>query len=419
MVKNDEIIQKTCIFDYVSMQNILATLDMNEKINVNIFQRAYILYKLNKKYQCYTELERISNYIKNKNNILFVISEYNRLQLGDIINKYDLQTHMANDDIEKELQRINNSVKDIRIEYLINNYLTQCEQKIIKNKLSNDELLTYKNKLLKLSDSIDEKTINLSGNKYYHIDIYKNYVLNYIFIENNDLYKDIFYYSIKTMLKDIKNIKDDKEKDTILHNPFSFGEANEYELSYLDIYLMIEFLTPKQIKKIFDISDLNTILFNDKKTLFQAYRNLINSTLKLNLQNEYKYKEYVRKFFIIFSKLELTQFEFKSIITQYIKFLKKYNIYFNDADIYRYLMVFVIEQYNDVYRRKFIDISSLEQLLVCIYKKTIKHYNDNEFIIKNALSRVIRNLSNIIHELDNKYVLPLNNLVNIGEITYL
>ena len=174
--------QKLSTFDYLGIHNYLDNFDneLYEQKNVNIFQKAYILFKLNRKYESYIELENISIHVKNKNNLLFVISEYNRLQIGDIINRYDLETFVTDNIIDKELQRIHNSIKEIRIEYLIDNYLTYEEQRIIKNKLNNNNLLFYKNKLLKLSDSIDEKVINLSGNKYYHIDIYKNYVLNYM-----------------------------------------------------------------------------------------------------------------------------------------------------------------------------------------------------------------------------------------------
>ena len=182
--------QKVSIFDYIGIHTYLDNFDnkLYEQKNVNIFKKAYILFKLHRIYESYIELEDISNFVKNKNNLLFVISEYNRLQIGDVLNRYDLETFVADDIIDKELQRIHNSIKEIRVEYLIDNYLTYEEQKIVTNKLKNDNLLFYKNKLLKLSDSVDGKVINLSGNKYYHTEIYRDYVLNYIFIENNDSY---------------------------------------------------------------------------------------------------------------------------------------------------------------------------------------------------------------------------------------
>ena len=86
---------------------------------------------------------------------------------------------------------------------------------------------------------------------------------------------------------------------------------------------MIEFLTSKQLKKIFDISGLNIISYKDTPKLFVAYENLINSIIKLDLQNEPKYKEYIRKFFIIFSNIQVTKSDFTKIITLYIKLLKK------------------------------------------------------------------------------------------------
>ena len=421
LLKNDKVMQKVSIFDYIGIHNYLDNFDnkLYEQKNVNIFKKAYILFKLNRKYESYIELENISSTLKNKINLLFVISEYNRLQIGDVLNRYDLETFVADDIIDKELQRIHNSIKEIRIEYLIDNYLTYEEQKIVTNKLKNDNLLFYKNKLLKLSDSVDEKVINLSGNKYYHTEIYRDYVLNYIFIENNDSYKEIFYNSLKLMLQDIKNIREDIAKDAILNNNRFFGNPKEYVFNYYDIFIMIEFLTSKQLKKIFDISGLDTILFKDTEKLFEAYEKLIDSIIELDLQNEYKYKEYVRKFFIVFSKIDITQSNFTQIITLYMKLLKNFTIYPNDADLYKHLMNFIIEYFNNTDKRKFIDITILEKLLISIYTKTIKDFNENEYIIRNALNRVIRNLSNIIKELDIKYKSPLNSLTNIQNISYL
>lgn len=422
LLKNDKVMQKVSIFDYIGIHNYLDNFDnkLYEQKNVNIFKKAYILFKLHRIYESYIELENISNFVKNKNNLLFVISEYNRLQIGDVLNRYDLETFVADDIIDKELQRIHNSIKEIRVEYLIDNYLTYEEQKIVTNKLKNDNLLFYKNKLLKLSDSVDGKVINLSGNKYYHTEIYRDYVLNYIFIENNDSYKEIFYNSLKLLLQDIKNIKEDIAKDTtILNNNRFCGKPQEYVFNYYDIFIMLEFLTSKQLKKIFDISGLDTILFKDTEKLFEAYEKLIDSIVELEMQNEYKYKEYVRKFFIIFSKIEITQSNFTQIITLYMKLLKKFTIYPNDADLYKHLMNFIIELFNNTDKRKFIDITILEKLFISLYKKTIKDFSENEYIIRNALNRVIRNLSNIIKELDIKYKSPLKSLTNIQNISYL
>ena len=83
------------------------------------------------------------------------------------------------------------------------------------------------------------------------------------------------------------------------------------------------------------------------------------------------------------------------------------------------MLNFIIEQFNNNKKRDSIDITILERLLICIYKKTIKDFSENEFIIRNALNRVVRNLSNIIKELDSKYKSPLKYLTNIQNISYL
>ena len=83
------------------------------------------------------------------------------------------------------------------------------------------------------------------------------------------------------------------------------------------------------------------------------------------------------------------------------------------------MLNFIIEQFNNNKKRDSIDIIILERLLICIYKKTIKDFSENEFIVRDALNRVVRNLSNIIKELDSKYKSPLKSLTNIQNISYL
>ena len=418
---NDIIIQNACIFDYIALQKLLkkASNNFRENINVNIFQNAYILLKLNKIYDAYIALEEISNKLKDKDNLLFVISEFNRKQIGRIINQYDYSSVIQEKYGEYEFKRVNNSIKQININYLIDNYLTEEEQKIIKKQLNREKLSTYKNKIIKLNDDIDKKNIYIPGIREYHIDLFKEYVLNYIFMDQDNAYRELYYYAIKVNLLDLKNIKENNNQDTIIQNASFFERAKERNLNYIDIYLMIEYLTLNQLNEVFDIADINIIPITKIQNIFCAYENLIKSIIKFNFHNNYKFKEYIRKFFIIFSKIEITKAEFINILELYMQFLEKYNIYFNDTDLYRYLMDFIIKQFNDLDKRKNVDVLILEKLLLRIYEKTIVHIDERPFFIRNSLNRVVRNLSNIINFLDKKYTLPVENIIQNDDINYI
>ena len=75
---------------------------------------------------------------------------------------------------------------------------------------------------------------------------------------------------------------------------------------------MIEYLSIKQLNEV--INTIDVIPLSEKQKLLLAYKNLINSISKFKYYNNYKFVEYLRKFFIIFSKIELDKFEFSEII---------------------------------------------------------------------------------------------------------
>ena len=414
-VIKDDVINQASMFDFVSLQKLLNKLNANCQ-DVNIFKKAYIFFKLDKIYESYIELEIISNKFRNKNNLLFVISEYNRLQMGLILINHLWETIEQNYG-KHEIHRIANSVKQININYLLENYLTNDEQNIIKKKLNGDNFIYYKNKILKLTDEVNSKTINASGINQYHILLYEDYILNYLFIENDNSFREIFYYAIKANFIDNQNIKENNDQDCITKYHSFIEEIKEREFYYFDMYLMIEYLNIKQLSDV--ISTIDIILLSDKQKLLLSYKNLISSINKFKYHNNRKFIKYLRKFFIIFSKIDLDKSEFSEIITFYLKFLKHYKICSNDIDLYRYLMDFIIIQYNDLSRRQNIHVESLKLLLLYIYKKTIKCVDEYNYIVRNSLCRVIYNLSNIIQFFDKDYIIDIENINMVEDISYL
>ena len=414
-ITKDDVINQACMFDFISLQKLLGNLNDNCQ-DVNVFKKPYIFFKLDKIYESYLELETISNNFRNKNNLLFVISEYNRQQIGLILTQYHFRKLIEQNYGKQEVQRITISVKQININYLLDNYLTSDEQNIIKKKLNGDNFIYYKNKILKLIDDVNKKIIFTSGINQYQIDLFKDYVLNYLFIENNNSYQELLYYTIKTIFLDNQNIKENNNQDCITKNHFFIEETKEREFHYFDMYLMIEYLSIKQFSEI--INTIDTISISSKQQLLLAYKNLINSISKFKYYNNYKFVEYLRKFFIIFSKIEFDKSEFSEIINFYLKFLKQYKIYLNDTDLYRFLMDFIIIQYNDSNRRQNINVECLKLLLSYIYKKTIKCINENTYFIRNSLCRVVNSLSNIIQFFDKNYVIDIEGTNIIEDISY-
>ena len=128
-ITKDDVMNQASTFDFISLQKLLDNLNNNYQ-DVNVFKKAYILFKLDKIYESFLELETISNNFRNKNNLLFVISEYNRLQIGLILTQYHFRKLIEQNYGKQEVQRITISVKQIDVNYLLDNYLTSDEQNI-------------------------------------------------------------------------------------------------------------------------------------------------------------------------------------------------------------------------------------------------------------------------------------------------
>ena len=86
-ITKDEVMNQASMFDFISLQKLLGKLNDNCQ-DVIVLKKAYNFFKLDRIYESYLELETISNKFRNKNNLLFVISEYNRRQIGLILTQY-------------------------------------------------------------------------------------------------------------------------------------------------------------------------------------------------------------------------------------------------------------------------------------------------------------------------------------------
>lgn len=406
-------------FNYISAKKFLESNPLQKELplDVNIFSNSYILMKLGRLYESYLELEKCSNYAKqHENNLLFIISEYNRRVVGRKITwYYNWQEYIENNYGKLEFSRIDKSVKQININNLIENYLTSDERKLIKKKLDNSIINELKDKALKLSDSVDQCTIFMSGIELNHRNLYQDFTLNYIFIDNVPEFNNLYYHFIKIMLEDARNIQKRKNNENAI-GLFEHEKLQEQQFEYLDIYLMIERIKPKDLLSLFNLSDLKAInLINEDndgetiKIILESYNNLINSILELDLLacntvDGEKYLDYVSNFLIIFTKLTLDKDDINNVLDRYAKILDRYHVYYRQEDLIKYLTEFIINMFNNEVKRQNLDYYVLGQIFIIIYNKTINNLEKNPFL-KNIVIRFIKNCSYILFELKKSFVL--------------
>lgn len=246
-------------FKYIEIAEIIKNLKANKYLlfDVNIFLLPYLLLKLEKYDEAYFEIEKISKYLKDNNeNLLFVISEFNRQVIGRKLTwnfqyKYNFKEKYGEDYFNK----IEEAVSHINVEYIIDNYLTDDEKRLIANKLNHKEAEKYRNKIAEISDNLDKNTVYSNGINLIHRKLYNDYVFNFIFIENVSSYKKLFYESIKVMFEDIKII----EKQNKSNNNDFFFSINERIINYTDLYIIIENLSPRELSDVLKMKDVECI----------------------------------------------------------------------------------------------------------------------------------------------------------------
>ena len=330
-------------FNYIEAEKFLGDIYnenlLNEYIDkninsVNVFEKVYILLKLQKYEIAFNLLEKISYKAKDKKNyFIFLISEFNKKV---VFNYYYNDKYYQSSAAEKEaLNKIQNDYWAINISDLMKKLLSDEELNVIEDKLNFKFIENLDKKILK--DTAEESYTKLCLK-----DVYNTYIKNYIFIENYQEFQKLCMHSISLELKTF-NIQEDTMSLYFAESP----NKNKYD--FLDLLFIIKYAKT---------SDLNNLIFRnkikelslkneiEKNKLLSAYNNLINSIIHFDLRNRnrflcQKYLEYLNKFFIVCRVLPLNKNDIENIITNYLKLIKKYKLYvdyFNTPELLFYLL---------------------------------------------------------------------------------
>lgn len=361
---------------------------------VNVFEKPYLMWKLEDFEGAYSLLKQITYKAKEKHlNIIFLIASFNKKLVGwDYYYQIKYEDNQKNEFYLKELEQ---ELKSIDVRKLMDWFLTPYEKIVIESKLNFEYIKELDFKTLENNDK--EQTTNpwLTG-------LYYTYTVNYIFMERYQDFKKLCKRMVKSTMASVSRQTNTKQIKL-------FPCEEQITFSSIEIILMIINLEPNDLREL--ISDYkieNLILDNKrkaniKKELLNSYHNWINSIIALDLCEDLykgtKHFNYLYNFFIIFSLIDLTKKETSKVISSYIGLLEIYD-YFNYSpinDVFNYILDFIIIKYNNNKTRKTIDYKVLILFLKYFLRELIKQKE----ITKNTLYRFTRFAGNITYIIEN------------------
>lgn len=387
-------------FDYVSVKEQFEKTDVSRyKDNtVNIFQKAFFLYKINKFKEAYEELDKISfNSFRNKNYLIYTIAEFNKIIIGKLLDR-----GLFTEKLENE-KNIILKTKSTSIDDIVNKFLPNDYKEIIGNKFdfsyykdvlldvhkTNDKIQHIKDEYIQGGASCDFGG-NLSNLYNQVISLWLFINTNFLFLEQYTDISAIFTVFIDSILKSYS---------IDMSNNDAFG--NRYKIQnfdYFDFSIMLNLDTKELIHLLEDRYDIKQFKLIEKETdgrftkevLINSLSNLINSIVSLNLvkKNSFyksKFIEYFSNFFVILSKIELSKEECQAVISKSIYLIDSID-YNRKTDLFEYLTIFLRGQNNINF--EIININDLCDLLKLIIKNI---FNYNDFQMQHS------NVSSLIH----------------------
>lgn len=410
--EHDNLNKDIYLFNYKELEN-------NIKFNIykdvrgqekELLDVAYNLYNLDRYYESYMLLKRISeSCIENKMYYLYFISEFNRYHLGRSIsqNIFNLGRWGIDFEIQEQIQ---NEVKKIDL----NNIYLKLPKSDIGNIEVYRDILTFKFVHRKIGDVIsfekkikEEKDTIFYGASEEDSSVYKlkedikyfnEFIIsNRLFVNNYIEVKMSFYKFIENMLfsysLECKNTEDEfwgiKGKMIKLN-----------KIDYFTVYSMINYLSIKEIKELFNKYNIDKLTLEEDAIdkLKDLNYNLVYALN--NISSIVDIKDKYCKFIFIISRstLDSNLFDFSLVIKYFIEMLES-NINVLTEDIINEISKGVITQSKSLLENNTINI---------LLKDLFKSIKYSENISSEIISSIERFILNIIYLINNNGSISLS-----------
>lgn len=398
-------------YDFEKIKEYVDDINLNEdKINsknINqFFEKAYLLYYLRNYYEAYLEYKKISQFcFKNGNYMQYVISEFNRYYIGRYINGNWMLG--VGENIRK---KVKDEIDKINLEKILYNIHLDIQQlEFLNNIISWDFVQTDIKDMIIIRKEIekDEQTIHHGEIDKRRIGIYKlqeKVKKLWEFLKQNllviDNYKEvnlIFSNYIDSLLRNYTIPKLMKSKEESF-----FGLEGENvkieEISIFDIRMMLEYMSSKDLKEIFERYNIEELKVNenDIETLIQIFENYIKHYKNNNFNT----------IFLILSKIKLTKESFIKVNKTIIDLLKSSDIHLHDRNEIKNLNSYIYYQEKNF---KNYDKETLVEILKIMLKDICKYDTNNNYYRVD----VIHNVCAFISEYDSGIQLNVEELIEV------
>lgn len=379
-------------FDFKAMNDFISKYNIHDKYNYkNELEKAYINCYLNDYLNAYEIYKNLSkNALRNKDFIIFTISEFNRYYVGrTIINNYFENTENRNI-IKNEINKM--ELDKIPLKFPFNSVELSFVKLILNWKFDNSKMSNIRKKV-----NIDEQTFFLMANeesiginqaKEYITNFYNFIRYNYLAINQYDEVKRVFYDYIDLIMKNYAT-----PKIILEQNSSFFGEQLESikleQFDIDDIRFMIDYLSKKEIENILNRYEIKYLKIDDKEiTLyFELMKNRIEYLS--NYHKKYFYND-LDKILLILSTIKLDSTYSNEIINELIQYIRNKGINISD---YKYLNKFIYNQYDEYEEENTEQLMNLLLIILEQIGKDNNSYNDQLILISN-LTFYIYNISN-------------------------
>lgn len=375
------------IRSYPDSVNMLSEEDNQDQLRI-----AYSFYELQEFHKCYAILKKVSlSYKQHQNYIWYFITEFNRLNVGKLMNLREYWN--TNNELKNEIDKID--LSDI----LYNNALKGKNENQFLKELE-DFTLMYRtlSKVLKTYEKVesDANTNYVFGAGAANIDILETSVIDfYNYLKLNNLMIDAYSEVKEVYIQYIKAVfcshsKEEKEFDDGMFGPGKNKVLKE--ISPFAIIIICKYIDKKCLDDILENNDVIKItLSTDAEIkLFEILNNYFNTIEDKILLTNLKDKLLV--ILRILGIVSLSRERMTSVVEKINNLMTQ--SYFKDSD-YREISEFFVRRFN--YDKTILPYESMVLVINTICNGfRLKIWKDTD---DSYLHTLFRNVSYMLHEL--------------------
>lgn len=396
-LENEETIK---MFDFKALKTFITnTDDDKEKNNYKLrMERAYSLYCLEEYYDSYKEYKAISEMaLRNKEYVIYAISEFNRYYVGKIISTYWFRKKTIWNKVRNEIEKID--LDKILLQFPLKKEEREFLKSIINFNFTNSriyEMMNMKQKVEKDANTcyiwIDKKSTGIYKIQRAIEEFWKFIKYNMLAVDKEKEVTGIFLNYIDSILKNYSTTK-------IIHNKeeTALGETSENikieEITLFDLMIMLEYINFDDLKGMFQIYEIKKIKVGqeDIKQFIIMVKNCIDF-----IANKIKYYSSINinKILLILSFIELDAEQYKEINEYIIKYANSNCL---GANEFKYINKYLYYQYK-LFNNY--ELSTLANII----NKCLESIQNQKYILPQQKS-IIHNIAYYIEKNDKNYKL--------------